>query len=121
MAEMDIDFGILVETKITAGIYTCFSSSCNVFTSITVSVQQAGIALFWKPNNLYEIKEWRMSGPNLITFVVVLGGKHYYAVGYYISLTNLITFMHVKAAWNECPKGHIPILLGDLIIKLVSP
>jgi hypothetical protein len=28
--------------------------------------------------------------------------------------------MHVKAAWNECPTGHIPILLGDLNIKLES-
>jgi hypothetical protein len=28
---------------------------------------------------------------------------------------------HVEAAWNECPKGHIPILLGDLNIKLTSP
>jgi hypothetical protein len=28
---------------------------------------------------------------------------------------------HVKAAWNECPKGRIPLLLGDLNIKLTSP
>jgi hypothetical protein len=81
MAEMDIDFRILVETKITTGIYTHFSSSFNVFASNTVSVQQGGIALFWKPKNLYEIEEWRMCRPNVITFTVVLGGKHYYAVG----------------------------------------
>jgi hypothetical protein len=35
-----------VETKITAGIYTCFSSGYNVFASNAVSVQQGGIALF---------------------------------------------------------------------------
>ena len=38
MAEMDISFGILVEAKITAGIYTCFLSSYNIFVSNAVSV-----------------------------------------------------------------------------------
>ncbi len=53
--------------------------------------------------------------------MLVLGGKRYYAVGCYISPTNLTALTHVKAEWTECPKGHIPILLGDLNIKLVSP
>jgi hypothetical protein len=91
MAEMGIDFGILMETKITEGIYTRFLSGYNVFVSNAVSVQQEGIALFWKPNKLYEIKEWRTCGPSVITFVVELGGKRYYAVGCYIPPTDLTT------------------------------
>ncbi len=118
---MGVDFEILMETKITEGIYTQFSSGYNVFASNAVSVQQGGIALFWKSNKLYEIKEWRMSRLNIITFVVVLGGKHYYAVGCYIPPTDLTMLEHVEASWIECPKGHIPILLGDLNIKLASP
>jgi hypothetical protein len=51
MAEMGIDFGILVETEITEGINTQFLSGYNVFASNAVSVQQGGIALFWKPTN----------------------------------------------------------------------
>jgi hypothetical protein len=121
MAAMDVDFGILVETKITGGIYTCFSSGCNVFASNAVSVQQGGVALFWKPNKLYEIKEWRVCGPNVITLVVVTGVERYYAVGCYIPPNNLTTLTHVERAWNNCHKGHIPILLGDLNINLVSP
>ncbi len=66
------------------------------------------------------IKEWWMRRPNVITFMLVLGGKHYYAVGCYIPPTNLTILTHVKAAWTECPKGYIPILLGDLNIKLAS-
>jgi hypothetical protein len=27
----------------------------------------------------------------------------------------------IKQAWNECPHGHTPILLGDLNINLHSP
>ncbi len=62
-----------------------------------------------------------MRRPKVITFVVVLGGKRYYAVGCYIPPTNLMTLEHVDAAWIKCPKGHIPILHGDLNIKLASP
>jgi hypothetical protein len=68
-----------------------------------------------------EIEEWRRRGPSVITFVVVLRGERYYAVGCYIPPTNLTTLEHVEAAWIKCPKGHIPILLGDLNIKLASP
>ncbi len=118
MAEIDIDSRIPVETKITAGIYTCFLSGYDVFAPNAVSVQQGGIALFWKQNKLYEIKEWWKHGPKVITFAVVSGGKRYCTVGCYIPPTNLMTLTHFEAAWNECPKGHTPILLGDLNIKL---
>jgi hypothetical protein len=37
MAAMNIYFGILVETKIAGGIYTCFLSGYNVFASNAVS------------------------------------------------------------------------------------
>ncbi len=121
MAAMDADFGILAETKITGGFYTHFSSGYNVFASNAVSVRQGGVALFWKPNKLYEIKEWRVRGQNIITFVVVTSVEWYYAVGCYIPPNNLTTLTHVEGAWNDCPKGHILILLGDLNINLVSP
>jgi hypothetical protein len=121
MADMDINFGILVETKITAGIYTHFLSGYSVFASNAVSVQQGGIALFWKPNKPYEIEEWQTHRPNVIIFVVVLGGERYCAVGCYIPPTDLTMLTHIKAAWNECSKGRILIFLGDLNIKLASP
>ena len=96
MAAMDVDFGILAETKITGGIYTCLSSGYNVFASNAVSVRQEGVALFWKPNKLYEIEEWRVRGPNVITFVVVTGVERYYAVGCYIPPNNLMTLTHIE-------------------------
>jgi hypothetical protein len=121
MADMGINFAILVKIEITEGIYTHFLSNYNVFASNAICVQQGGIALYWKSDKLYKFKEWWVPGPNLITFVVVLGGKHYYNVGCYIPPTNLTMLAHIKAAWNKCPKGHIPILLGDPNIKLTSP
>jgi hypothetical protein len=52
---------------------------------------------------------------------LVSGGDRYYALGCYIPPNNLTTLTHIEAAWNECPKGHIPIMLGNLNIKLASP
>ncbi len=118
---MDVDFGILMETKITGGIYIQFLSNYSVFASDAISVRQGGIALFWRSNKLYEIEETRVWGPNVITFVVVSGGNHFYAVGCYIPPNNLRMLTYVKATWNKCPMGHISILLGDLNIKLASP
>ncbi len=62
-----------------------------------------------------------MRGPNVITFVVVMGVERYYAMGCYIPPNNLTTVTHVEGAWNDCPKGNILILLGDLNINLMSP
>jgi hypothetical protein len=76
---------------------------------------------YFPSNKLYEIEEARVQGPNIITFMVVSGGDRYYAVGCYIPPNNLKTLTHIKAAWNKCPKGQIPVLLGDLNIKLASP
>jgi hypothetical protein len=102
---MDIDIGILAETKIIGGICTPFLSGYNVFASNAVSVQQGGVALFWKPNKLYEIEEWPVRGPNVITFVVVAGVERYYAVGCYIPLNNLTMLTHVEGAWTTVPWG----------------
>jgi hypothetical protein len=75
-----------------------FSSGYNVFASNAVSVRQGGAALFWKPNKLHEIEEWREHGPNVITFVVVTGVEQYYAVGCYIPPNDLMTLTHVEGA-----------------------
>ncbi len=53
--------------------------------------------------------------------MVVSGGKRYYTMGCYIPPTDLTMLEHIEAAWIESSKGHIPILLGDLNIKLASP
>jgi hypothetical protein len=42
-------------------------------------------------------------------------------MGCYIPPTDLTTLTHVDEAWQACPKGCLPILLGDLNVNLTAP
>jgi hypothetical protein len=98
MKGMGVDLVILLETKVTDGIYTQKSSGYSVATLNTPSPHQGGIALFWGPNKSYEVKDWRIHGPNMLTFVLVTGSQHFFAVGCYIPPNNLGTLATIKQA-----------------------
>jgi hypothetical protein len=70
---------------------------------------------------MYEIKEVELRGPNVLSFQLISGATRWYIVGCYIPSTNLTTLTHVDEAWQACPKGCLPILLGDLNLNLVAP
>jgi hypothetical protein len=55
------------------------------------------------------------------TICVGHGKSVIFAVGCYIPLNDLSTLATIKQAWNKCPRGHTPILLGDLNINLCTP
>ncbi len=118
---MGVDCGVLLETKLTKGVYTRWSSGYNVRSTHTPSKWQGGISLFWRTSKMYEIKEVELCGPNMLSFQLILGATRCYIVGCYILLTNLTTLTHVNEAWRACPKGCLPILLGDLNVNLAAP
>jgi hypothetical protein len=120
MKQMGVDCGILLETKLTEGVYTRWSSGYNVRSTHTPSKWQGGISLFWRTSRTYEIKEVEMRGPNVLSFQLILGAMRWYIVGCYIPPTNLTTLTHVDEAWQACPKGCHPILLGDLNVNLAA-
>jgi hypothetical protein len=121
MEGMGVDLGILLETKVTDGIYTQKLSGYLVAALNAPSAHRGGIALFLRPNKSYVVKDWQIWGPNMLTFVLVMGSTRFFAVGCYIPPNNLSTLAMIEQAWNECPCGHTPILLGDLNINLCSP
>jgi hypothetical protein len=57
----------------------------------------------------------------MLSFVIVMGSKRFYVVGYYIPPNDLCTLPQVKQALNECPKGHTPLLIVDLNVNLCAP
>jgi hypothetical protein len=121
MEGIGADLGILMETKVTDGIHTQNSSGYSVVAPNTPSAHQGGIALFWQPNKLYVVEDWRIRGPNVLTFVLVTGSYRFFAVGCYIPPNNLSTLTMIEQAWNKCPRGHIPLLLGNMNVNLHSP
>ena len=96
MDGIDADLGILLETKVTDGIYTRHSSGYFVAASNAPSAHQGGIALFWRPNKSYEVEDWRIRGPNVLTFVLVTGRTRFFAVGCYIPPNNLSTLTTIE-------------------------
>ena len=104
MAATGVDLGSFTETKITDGVYTQYSSGYNVTVSNAVSASQGGIALFWRDNELYEVKEVATRGPNVLTFELVTGQMRFFVVGAYIPPSDLGTTLgHICQAWSECP------------------
>jgi hypothetical protein len=84
-------------------------------------MHQGGIALFWQANKTHEVKDWCISGPDVLSFVIITGSKRFYIVGCYIPPNNLCTLPQVKQALNECPKRLTPLLIGDLNVNLCAP
>ncbi len=121
MKQMGVDCGVLLETKLTKGVYTRLSSGYNAQSTHAPSKWQGGISLFWRTSRTYEIEEVEMRGPNVLSFQLILGATRWYIVGCYIPPTDLTTLMHVDEAWRACPKGCHPILLGDLNVNLDAP
>jgi hypothetical protein len=121
MDGLGADLGILTETKVKDGIYTGKSSGYSVVASNTPRAHQGGIVLFWQPSKSYLVKDWQFWGPNVLTFMLVTRSCQFFAVGCFIPPNNLDTATTIEKVWNECPCGHIPLLLGNLNVNLCSP
>ena len=121
MKQMGVDCGVLLETKLTEGVYTRWSSGYNVRSTHAPSKWQGGISLFWRTSGTYEIEQVEIRGPNVLSFQLVSGAARWYIIGCYIPPNDLTTLTHVDEAWRACPKGCLPILLGDLNVNLAAP
>ena len=67
------------------------------------------------------MEETKIWGPNVVTFELVMGKDRYYVVGGYIPPSDLTSLEHVMNAWDQCPKGCLYMLVGDLDINLDAP
>ena len=121
MKQMGVDCGVILETKLTKGVYTRWSSGYNVRSTHAPSKWQGGISLFWRTSGTYEIEEVEIRGPNVLSFQLVSGAARWHIIGCYIPPNDLTTLTHVDEAWRACPKGCLPILLGDLNVNLAAP
>jgi hypothetical protein len=118
MDQLGVDIGFLVETKLMGGIYTRHLLGYNVLALTATSLSSGGIALFWRGNTSYEVKETRIWGPNVISLHLMMGSTRSFVVGCYIPPSDLEALACINKAWRECPKGAHPILVGDLNLNL---
>ncbi len=121
MDQMGVDIGFLLETKLTGGVYTCYSTGYSVLASSATSVRQGGIALFWRGNNSYEVKKTQIWGANVISLQLKMDNVQFFVVGCYIPPSDLETLTDVEQAWQACPAGARPLLVGNLNFNFCAP
>ena len=88
------------------------------------SHNQGGIALLWKENHPgYEVELACIVTPNLLTFQLATGNEQFYCMGIYIPPTDMMGVDDLWAAWawEACPMGCDPVVLGDLNINFREP
>ena len=75
MDNLNVDFGILTETKLTDGIYTRYSSGYNIDATSASSSAQGGVALFFRNSQYFQVESVVKHGPNVMSFEFVTGFK----------------------------------------------
>jgi hypothetical protein len=119
---MGIGAAILTEMKITVDRNPKLTSGYKVISLKAMTNKQGGIALVWKEgHSSFEVEAVRVVTPNLLTFQLVTGYKRFYVMGIYIPPTNTTGVDALRAAWNACPDGCAPIVMGDLNICFEHP
>ena len=119
---MGVGLAVLTETKLMDDHYTRLASGFKILTSKATSHNQGGIALLWKENHPgYEVESAQTTMPNLLTFQLITDDKQFYCMGTYIPPTDTMGLEDLRAAWEACPAGCIPLVLGDLNIDFGEP
>ena len=85
MSQANMDLGILQETKLTDGIYTCGSAGYSVIATDALSRHRGGIALFYRSKPHFVVEAVEKFGPNVLGFQVATGERRWYIVGAYIA------------------------------------
>ena len=85
MDRMNVDLGILTETKHTGGVNTRESSGYRVLATDAASPHQGGVALFWRDWQGWSVESERCHGANVISFELITGDRRYLVIGAYIS------------------------------------
>jgi hypothetical protein len=122
LAQMSVGLAVLIETKVTDDCHPCLASGYKILASKATSHNQGGIALLWKENHGgYEVESANIITPNLLTFQLITGDAQFHCMGIYVPPTDTVGVEDLRAAWEACPAGCTPIVLGDLNINFRDP
>jgi len=122
LAQMGVGIAVVTETKITDDRYTRLASGYKILASKAASHNQGGIALLWKENHQgFEVESAKILTPNLLTFQFVTGDERFYCMGIYLPPADTMGVEDLRAAWEACPEGCMPLVLGDLNVNFSEP
>lgn len=115
MRDMNMDFGILTETKLHNDFYAREADGYTINASKADSAHKGGVALFHRESDLFVMEGTKAFGPNVIRATLVAGTKRWTVIGVYIpcSETDGSTLAHLEKAKCTAPVSQELILLGD--------
>ena len=123
MKQMNIDMGILTETKFSNDKYTKAAEGYTVVGTITDG-NKGGVALFYRDGaDGWTLESIKSFGANVIRATLVSGQKRWYIIGAYIppSEEDGGTLDAIAAAGESTNQRWPIILLGDLNCNLDKP
>jgi exonuclease III len=120
MNQMNVDIGILTETKLTNGIHTRQLSGYQVYATLARSHSQGGVALFFRDSPQWQVESIRLFGPNVISCQLVTGQCRIPVVGAYIPPADESTLEFIRQAMDSLLQRCKPLLLGDLNVNVAD-
>jgi hypothetical protein len=123
LAQMRVGLAVLTETKRVDNRHPKTASGYSIMCSKAVSGHQGGVTLMWKDDDpKVEVESVLFyNGPNIVTFQLATGDKRFYIIGTYIPPKCIKGVDDLRRAWDSCPPGCTPIILGDLNINFGFP
>ena len=120
---MGVGLAVLTETKLVDDRHPKTASGYTIMCSKAVSGHQGGVAIMWKENDpKFEVESVLFNnGPNIVTFQVTTGDERFYVIGIYVPPDCSKGVDDLRGAWEACPQGCKPIVLGDLNINFGYP
>jgi hypothetical protein len=86
------------------------------------SQRQGGVALLWGEGHWdFEVEAVTIVSPNLLTFQLVMGEDHFFAIGVYILPNDTTGVDDLPTVWAARPANCKPLLLGDLNVDFGAP
>jgi hypothetical protein len=123
LAQMGVGLAVLTETKLVDDRHHKSAAGYSIMCSKAVSGHQGGVALMWKENDpKFEVESVLFNnGPNIVTFQLTTGDERFYVIGIYVPPNCNKGVDDLRSAWEACPQGCKPLVLGDLNINLGFP
>jgi exonuclease III len=120
---MRVGLAVLTEIKLVDNRHPKTVSGYSIMYSKALSGHQGGVALMWKENDpKFEVESVLFNnGPNIATFQLTTGDERFYVIGIYVPPNCSKGVDDLRNAWDACPLGCKPIVLGDLNIYFGFP
>ena len=120
---MGVELAVLAETKLVNDRHPQTASGYAIMCSMAASSHQGELVLMWKEDDSkFEVKLVLFNnGPNIVTFQLATGDERFYVIGIYTPPDCDNGVDNFWRAWEACPQGCKPIVLGDLSINFGFP